>query len=120
MSSLLHEKKVHHPSPIQQFIIRVSFCTTVMIRFSTTGASLLLAVEGKALIRNRTLSSRGQGAYLFFENQQNVKQSFDVYYWTGDQKDWKTHLLSVGPSLLERLAEQLLQNFKTGSFVLRN
>ena len=119
MSSLLHEKKVHHPSLIQQFIIRVSFCTTVMIRFSTTGASLLLVAEGKALIRNRTLSSRGQGAYLFFESQQNVKQSFDVY-WAGDQKDWKTHLLSVGPSLLERLAEQLLQNFKTGSFVLRN
>ena len=119
MSSLLHEKKVHHPSPIQQFIIRVSFCTTVMIRLSTTGTSLLLVVEGKALIRNRTLSSRGQGAYLFFENQQNVKQSFDVY-WAGDQKDWKTHLLSVGPSLLERLAEQLLQNFETGSFVLRN
>ena len=119
MSSLLHEKKVHHPSPIQQFIIRVSFCTTVMIRFSATGASLLLVVEGRALIRNRALSLRGQGAYLFFENQQNVKQSFDVY-WVGDQKDWKTHLLSVGPSLLERLAEQLLQNFKTGSFVLRN
>ena len=114
MSSLLHEKKVHHPSPIQQFIIRVSFCTTVMIQ--TTGASLLLVVEGRALIRNRALSSRGQGAYLFFENQQNVKQSFDVY-WTGDQKDWKTHLLSVGPSLLERPAEQLLQNFKIGSFV---
>ena len=90
-----------------------------MIRLSTTGTSLLLVVEGKALIRNRTLSSRGQGAYLFFENQQNVKQSFDVY-WAGDQKDWKTHLLSVGPSLLERLAEQLLQNFKTGSFVLGN
>ena len=90
-----------------------------MIRFSTTGTSLLLVVEEKALIRNRTLSSRGQGAYLVFENQQNVKQSFDVY-WAGDQKDWKTHLLSVGPSLLERLAEQLLQNFKTGSFVLRN
>ena len=90
-----------------------------MIRFSATGASLLLVVEGRALIRNRALSSRGQGAYLFFENQQNVKQSFDVY-WTEHQKDWKTHLLSVGPSLLERLAEQLLQNFKTGSFVLRN
>ena len=57
-------KKVHHPSPIQQFIIRVSFCTTVMIQ--TTGASLLLVVEGRALIRNRALSSRGQGAYLFF------------------------------------------------------
>ena len=85
----------------------------------TTGASLLLVVdhEGRALIRNRALSSRGKGAYLFFENQQNVKQSFDAY-WTGDQKDWKTHLLSVCPSLLERLAEQLLQ--KTGSFVLRN
>ena len=81
--------------------------------------SLLLVVEGRALIRNRALSlrPRGQGAYLFFENQQNVKQSFDAY-WTGDQKDWKTHLLSVGPSLLERLAEQLLQ--KTGSLVLRN
>ena len=79
--------------------------------------SLLLVVEGKALIRNRALSSRGQGAYPFFENQQNVKQSFDVY-WTEDKKDWRTHLLSVGPSLLERLAEQLLQ--KTGSFVLRN
>ena len=119
MSSLLHEKKVHHPSLIQQFIIRVNFCTTVMIRCSTTGASLLLVVEGRALIRNRALSSTGQGAYLFFENQQNVKQSFDAY-WTEDQKDWKTHLLSVGPSLLERLAEQLLQNFKTGSFVLGN
>ena len=111
------KKKVHHPSPIQQFIIRVSFCTTVMIQ--TTGASLLLVVEGRALIRNRALSLRGQGAYLFFENQQNVKQSFDVH-WIGDQKDWRTHLLSVGPSLLEQLAEQLLQNFKAGSFVLRN
>ena len=59
---------------------------------------------------------RRQSAYLFFENQQNVKQSFDVY-WIEEQKDWKTHLLSVGPSLLERLAEQLLQNFKIGSFV---
>ena len=87
-----------------------------MIRFRATGASLLLVVEGRALIRNRALSSRGQGAYLFFENQQNVKQSFDVY-WTEEQKDWKTDLLSLGPSLLERLAEQLLQNFKIGSFV---
>ena len=119
MSSLLHEKKVHHPSPIQQFVIRISFCTTVMIRFSTTGASLLLVVEGRALIRNRALSSRRKGAYLFFEHQQNVKQSFDVY-WTEEKKGWKTHLLSVGPSLLERLTEQLLQNFKIGSFVLRN
>ena len=45
-----------------------------------------------------------------------MKQSFDVH-WIGDQKDWRTHLLSVGPSLLEQLAEQLLQNFKAGSFV---
>ena len=103
-------KKSSSSFSIQQFIMRVSFCTTVMIRFSATGASLLLLVEGRALIWNRPLSSQGQGAYLFFENQQNVKQSFN----------WKTHLWSVGPSLLERLAEQLLQNFKTGSFVLRN
>ena len=96
MSSLLHEKKVHHPSPIQQFIIRVSFCTTVMIQ--TTGASLLLVVEGRAVIRNRALSSRGQGAYLFFENQWNVKQSFDVY-WTGDKKRLENSLIVRGPFL---------------------
>ena len=94
---------------IQQFITRVSFCET--------GHSL--ETRCSSLFWNRALISRGQGAYLFFENQQNVKQSFDVH-WIGDQKDWRTHLLSVGPSLLEQLAEQLLQNFKAGSFVLRN
>ena len=43
-----------------------------------------------------------------------MKQSIDVYL-TEDQKDWKTDL-SLDPSLLERLAKQLSQNFKTGSF----
>ena len=41
-----------------------------------------------------------------------MKQSFDVQV-TENQIDWKTDLLSVDPSLLERLAKQLSQNVKT-------
>ena len=48
-------RKVHHLSSIQQFIIRVSICTTATIRFSVRGASLHLVVEERALIRNRVL-----------------------------------------------------------------
>ena len=51
-----------------------------MIRFSARGAYLLLELQGKALIRNRVLTERiREGAYFFFEKQQDMKQSFDVY-----------------------------------------
>ena len=52
--------------------------------------------------------------YLFIEKQQNVKQNFEVHL-TDDRKGWKTDLLSLHPSLLERLAGQAI--VQTGSFV---
>ena len=49
--------------------------------------------------------------YLFIEKQQNVKQNFEVHL-TDDRKGWKTDLLSLHPSLLERIAGQaIVQNF---------
>ena len=52
-----------------------------MIRFSARGAYLLLELQGKALIRNRALTEliRDRALVFFFEKQQDMKQSFDVY-----------------------------------------
>ena len=42
---------------------------------------------------------------FFFEKQQNVKQSVDVYL-NEDKKGWKMDLFSLHPSLLEWLVKQ--------------
>ena len=50
---------------------------------------------------------RKQGTWFFFEKQQNVKQSFDVHL-TEDQKQKKTDLMSLDPSLLVRMTSQAI------------
>lgn len=52
----------------------------VVILFSTRSAYLILLPQGKVLIPKK------QGAYFFFEKQQNVKQSLDVHV-TEDQQE---------------------------------
>ena len=47
------------------------------------------------------------GCLVLFEKQQNVKQSFDVHL-TEDQKQKKTDLMSLDPSLLVRMTSQAI------------
>ena len=69
---------------------------TVMIRFSTRGAYLLLVPQERGLIRSGRLLRTGR--LFLFEKRRNEKQSFDAYF-TKDQKDLKTGL-SLAESFL--------------------
>ena len=90
------------------FLLRI-----VIIRFNAPGAPIYFwYLKGGCLFETGRLV--GTGCLFLLKKKKNVKQSIDVYL-TEDQKDWKTDL-SLDPSLLERLAKQLSQNFKTGSF----
>ena len=70
--------------------------------FDLASEDLLLVPHWRALLKQGTYLGHGT---FFFEKQQNVKQSVDVYL-NEDKKDLKMELLSLHPSLLEWLVKQ--------------
>ena len=70
-----------------------------MIRFSARGAYLLLLPLGRAPIRN--------GALIYILRNIRMRKTKSVYLFEKDRKNWRTGLLSLGPSWLKTTSQAI-------------
>lgn len=83
---------------------------TVMIRSSAWGAYFLLVNRERMFIRTRALI-QDRVLFSFLRNSRMCRTKL-LFLSKKNREDWKTDLLSLDSSLLERPTKRSLQNFK--------